>query len=191
MVNLTVFEGIDGAGKSVVSSKVAEELGSIYMESPSDEFQNIRKYVNANTPTFGQFLFYMSTNYDLSKKFAEMDKDVVCARYFYSTFVDYSIKLGFTMDEMIAAYAPENSLFEPDRTILLLVNPEEQIKRINYRNQGVNTHSDELCLNDSIYREEVKKRYLDAATRNNWHIIDTSYKSIDQVVSDSINIIQK
>lgn len=191
MVNLTVFEGIDGAGKSIVSKNVAERLGAIYMESPSDEFQNIRKHINANTPTYGQFLFYLGTNYDLSNKLSKMDEDVICARYCYSTFVDYSIKLGLPMDEMIDMYTKSEDLIVPDRTILLTVNSKEQKRRINYRNQGINTHTDDLCLNDSIYREEVKTRYIDAANKNNWHVIDTSYLNIDQVVSKSIEIITK
>ena len=43
---LIVFEGVDGSGKSEISKMVSDILGTDYLESPTLEFNSIRKYID-------------------------------------------------------------------------------------------------------------------------------------------------
>jgi dTMP kinase len=187
-----LFEGVDGAGKSIVSEEVSKSLCSTFIESPTDQFGDVRKYVNSHTPMMGQFLFYMATNLDLSNTVKEKleDNNVVCARYYFSSIVDYSARLGITPEEMMDKLpVTDNDFIQPDLTILLYVNETEQRNRINGRNNGVNTHSDELCLNNQEYRRKITDGYLGLAEKKNWKVIDTSDIGIEEVVSRSIQCI--
>jgi len=94
-----VFEGVDGSGKSEVSKTVSNILGSYYIESPTLEFKSIRKYIDDYSSPIGRFLFYMTTNLDLSRIIEDKLKfqDVICARYYYSTLIGYSAFNHFTL----------------------------------------------------------------------------------------------
>lgn len=63
-----VFEGIDASGKSVVGKLVANALFSDYIESPTEEFQLARAYLEKSSLPISRFLFYIATNIDLSQK---------------------------------------------------------------------------------------------------------------------------
>ncbi len=189
---LIVFEGVDGSGKSHVSKLVAESLGAQHIESPLDEFQQVRKYVNANTPQKGQLFFYLATNLDLSNYLEKtvQEKEVVCARYYHSSIVDYSARQDISSNALMEQYSISDSdFFQPDLTILLYVNQDEQRNRINKRNRGVNTASDKLCLENDEYRTKITGKYLKIANERSWNVIDTSNMSIDAVVAESLRII--
>jgi dTMP kinase len=184
-----VFEGVDGSGKSEISKIVSDMLETDYLESPTLEFKSIRKYIDDYSSSVGRFLFYMTTNLDLSRivennvKF----KDVICARYYYSTLIGYSARSGksvnYLMDKLPIS---EKDFYQPDLTILLYVNRDEQKNRINKRNKGVNSGSDERCLYDENYSKDLSEQYLMAARRMDWLIIDTSNMTMDEVIKECV-----
>lgn len=189
-----VYEGTDGSGKSIVSSLAAQRLGMLHLETPTDEFREVRKYIDRHTPEIGQFLFYMSTNIDVSRKFEELAEkgiDTICTRYYLSSLVDFSSRMNISVDDLLMKLPiDEKEFYVPDYTILLLVNEEAQRERINHRNRGANMATDELCLSDNQYRKNITEKYLDLAEKNKWHVIDTSFMTIEQVVDASVNHIK-
>ena len=59
MINkFIVIEGLDGAGKSEVSKKVARALGITHLESPIDPLKEIRTEIDENLCSKGRFYFY-------------------------------------------------------------------------------------------------------------------------------------
>ena len=118
-----VIEGMDGAGKSEVSARVAARLGAMHLESPIKAFKEIRQYVDANLCDKGRFLFYLASNLDLSRytrKKREI-QSIVCARYFYSTIIGYASRQGLDIKEFYKNLPVESDEFEvPNLTIWTL-----------------------------------------------------------------------
>jgi len=79
----------------------------------------------------------------------------------------------------------------PHLTILLYVNREEQKNRINKRNNGVNSGSDERCLYDENYGKVLSEQYLMVAKKLNWLIIDTSNITMNEVVEQCLSRINE
>ena len=157
-----VFEGVDGAGKSAVSTKVSEKIDAMHLESPTGEFKKIRRYVDRNLSDKGRFLFYLASNFDLSRQGLNIEDFYRC--------------LPIALDD----------LEKPDITIFLYVNEEAQRIRITSRESCDNSAMDYKCLDDEKYRKILFNNYNHIAARENWICIDTSYMSIDEVVDTCI-----
>ena len=190
-----VFEGVDGAGKSVVSKRVADALGHgvLHLDSPLPAFRQIRDYVDQYSSPAGRFLFYLASNLDLSRLVGEKlpTHDVLCARYYFSTLVGYSVRSGINISELMTRIPVSHDDFRrPDLTILLYVNADEQERRIAKRNQGINSLTDALCLTSEDYAGRLSATYLDVAEKMQWMVIDTSYMTLDEVVSRCIDEIR-
>lgn len=184
-----VFEGVDGSGKSEISKIVSDILETDYLESPTLEFKSIRKYIDDYSSPIGRFLFYMATNFDLSRIVEEKVKfqNVICARYYYSTLIGYSARSGKSVNDLMSNLSiSDEDFYQADLTILLYVNRDEQKNRINNRNKGINSSSDERCLYDENYGKNLAEKYLMAAKKMNWLIIDTSNMTMDEVVKECI-----
>lgn len=189
-----VFEGVDGAGKSEVSSRVATQLNAIHLESPIGEFKNIRKHVDASLNDTGRFLFYLASNFDLSEYVRNQRKleTVICARYFHSTMIGYASRQGINIDDFYRTLSISlESLERPSKTIFLYVNETTQRDRIKSRGQENNSPTDYKCLNDKKYRKTLFDNYKKVAENENWLCIDTSYISIESTVSACIDEILK
>lgn len=180
-----VFEGVDGAGKSEVSARVAKQLNAIHLESPIGEFKKIRQYIDTSLNDTGRFLFYLASNFDLSeyvrnKREREM---VICARYFHSTIIGHASRQGIKIDEFYKNLPISLEILErPNKTIFLYVNETKQRERIKSRGQENNSLTDYKCLNDMNYRKTLFENYCKIAEKEGWLYIDTSDLSIDQVV---------
>jgi dTMP kinase len=184
-----VFEGVDGSGKSEISKIVSDMLDTYYLESPTVEFKSIRKYIDDYSSPMGRFLFYMATNLDLSRIVEDKVKiqDVICARYYYSTLIGYSARSSKSVDDLMKCLSlSDQDFYQANLTILLYVNRDEQKNRINKRNKGVNSGSDERCLYDENYSKDLAEKYLVVAKKMNWLIIDTSNMTIEEVINECV-----
>ncbi len=184
-----VFEGVDGAGKSAVSTKVSEKIDAMHLESPTGEFKKIRRYVDRNLSDKGRFLFYLASNFDLSNYIGEKrsNKTIICARYFHSTMIGYISRQGLNIEDFYRCLPIAlDDLEKPDITIFLYVNEEAQRIRITSRESCDNSAMDYKCLDDEKYRKILFNNYNHIAARENWICIDTSYMSIDEVVDTCI-----
>lgn len=188
-----VLEGVDGSGKSEVGRIVSKKLFALNIESPLPEFNLIRKYIDENSSPIGRFLFYLSTNLDLSRviDIKTSSRDVVCTRYYYSTLIGYAARTRSNLDNLIKSIPiSDEDFYQPDMTILLYVNRFEQKKRINKRNKGINSGSDELCLYNEDYGINLAEKYLETARNKKWVVIDTSHLTIDEVVQECLSNIK-
>ena len=188
-----VFEGVDGSGKSEIARIVANALCALNIESPLPEFNLTRKYIDKHSSPIGRFLFYLSTNLDLSRviDIETSSRDVVCTRYYYSTLIGYAARTGSNVDDLIKSIPiSDEDFYQPDLTVLLYVNRDEQKNRINKRNKGVNSGSDELCLYNEDYGVNLAEKYLETARKNKWVVIDTTNLTIDEVVAECLSSIK-
>lgn len=191
MGNKIIFEGLDGSGKSVVSKKVAKALNYGYVDSPLDIFQNIRRKINDYNSELAKLHFYLSSNLALSEYLGSISSGIVCSRYYYSTIVDYSIKLNKTPDKLMSDLSlKHDDFYKPNLVILLTVSPMIQKLRIESRNKGINTYTDQLCLTDDNYLKSSNKYYMQLYQKLDWKLIDTTKLTIEGVVNKSLGIIK-
>ncbi len=195
MVNpFVVFEGVDGSGKSEVSAIVAEKINALHLESPMEPFVEIRNYVDNNLSEKGRLLFYLASNFDLSRYVQEKRKStsIVCSRYFHSTLIGYSSRNNINIEEFYKSCFVASTDFEsPSLTIFLAVSEEVQRQRISARGRSKNSVTDYKCLNDEAYRNSLFMNYVSIANKESWFVVDTSSKPIDEVVGECLGIITK
>lgn len=188
-----LFEGVDGAGKSVVSSKVASSINATYIESPVEPFRCIRNAVDSRMTDPGRFLFYLASNYELSEhiKQCRIDNKVVCARYIHSTLIGYASRNNVSIDELYTNSLIEmDKIVKPDLTIFLYVNKEAQHTRIKNRCPHLNSAIDQMSLENEQYQQQLSDNYLSVSKKEDWHLIDTSHIDIDEVVRRCIEQIK-
>lgn len=180
------FEGLDGSGKTTVSRMLAEVTGATYFKTPGKEFKAVRQYVDNGTPPETKLFYYLSTVFDASKKIGkERERNpVVCDRYLWSSFVPHSAFYGEDLEFLEQSFSPfTNRLVMPDHTIFLDVSAEEQLKRLRIRPEGADSPSDKFCL-DPVLRKNVREAYLKIAERDKWLYIDTTSKSVEEIVNE-------
>lgn len=194
MGKLIVFEGVDGAGKTETGRLLEKDYGFKYCATPPNGYKPIRAYMNETASPISRFLYYMAGNIDASSEMRELLKadNVICDRYVFSTLVAHSIRENLPLEQMIELSKPyQDYLVVPDVTILLDVQPDEQIKRLNRRNKGNNSSSDRIILDNSILRQKFRETYFEAAVRFGWPVIDTTGKSVEETLQESVGIIGK
>lgn len=187
MGKLIVFEGVDGAGKTETGRLLEKDYGFKYCATPPNGYKPLRAYMNETASPISRFLYYMAGNIDASREMKELLKadNVICDRYVFSTLVAHSIRENVPLEQMIELSKPyQDYLIVPDVTILLDVQPDEQIKRLNRRNKGNNSSSDRIILDNSSLRQKFRETYLEAAMRFGWQVIDTTGKSAEETVQE-------
>lgn len=188
-----VFEGVDGAGKTEISALVAKKLKGLHLESPTGRFGELRKYVDDNLCDNGRFHFYLASSYDLSNKVDESKSSypaIICARYVHSTIIGYASRKNINIENIYETILGKfNDIEQPDLTIFLDVDLDIQRSRITSRLDNVNTKNDHMCLTDDKYQKRLSDNYRYVQKKENWRYIDTSLKTIDEVVELSIKLI--
>jgi dTMP kinase len=182
-----VFEGIDGAGKTEISALVAKKLNGMHLESPTGKFNELRKYVDDNLSDNGRFHFYLASSYDLSNKVKESkasNTSIVCARYIHSTIIGYASRQNIDIESVYEAIPGKlNDIEQPDLTIFLYVDQDNQRSRIISRDDNQNSKNDYMCLQNEDYQKMLSANYLYVAEKESWRYIDTSSKTIEDVVA--------
>jgi len=180
-----VFEGVDGAGKSTVSRRVADRLGALHLESPVNEFRKIRGFVENTLCEKGKLFYYLASNFELSSHVREsrLIQPVVCARYFRSTLIGHASRKYLDVEDFCETIPVSSGDFErPDLTIFLSLSEDAQRERISSRGASHNSKKDHRCLDDSVYRGYLFRNYAAVARREGWLVIDTTSMTEESVV---------
>lgn len=188
---LIVFEGVDGAGKTETGRLLEKDYCFKYCATPPNGYKPIRSYMNETASPISRFLYYMAGNIDASHEIKNLLKadNVICDRYVFSTLVAHSIRENMPLEKMIELSKPyQDYLVVPDVTILLDVEPDEQIRRLNRRNKGNNSSSDRIILDNGNLRQKFRETYFEAAVRFGWPVIDTTGKSVRETVQCLVKI---
>jgi len=184
-----VFEGVDGAGKSTISKRVADSLGASHLESPINEFKKIREFVEDNLCEKAKLFFYLASNFELSGyvRANRSLKPIVCARYFHSTMIGHASRQYLNVEDFYKTLPVSSNEFEaPDLTIFLFVNEDTQRARINARGASENSKKDHRCLDDKRYRDFLFSNYTNVAKNENWLFLNTTSMTVEDVVDTCI-----
>ena len=175
-----VFEGVDGSGKTTIARELAQQMGGIYMKTPGKSFEPAREYIDNGAATDAKLFFYLSSVFDASAQIQTTleSHPVVCDRYIFSTIVPHAAYHGRDLEELEEELRPVTSrLLQPDQTILLTVDEDEQLSRLASTRDLTNpTASDEFCR-QSLLRRRVREFYERIADREGWLKVDTTNQS--------------
>lgn len=176
---LICFEGMDGVGKSSISSKVSQKLNIPLIEKPikkllglspeqSREISN-RLYdsYSSNVQALYYLMGYLTSLEDSKKSTLLMDRGILSTYYF-----SYNQENSVLFDTFINNYGT------PDITFLLYASIDERIRRIKSRN-GV----DKDLKKDRLYTDDYSK-YFEAINRYNipYLLINTEKLSEEEVI---------
>jgi dTMP kinase len=143
MKHFITFEGIDGSGKSTITKMVYEKLKKegydvVLTYEPTDS--PIGKYVqacikNKSDPYVTSFAFIADRVIHCIeiKKWLKEGRIILCDRYADSTYAYQGAQLESTLDDPIRWLQDlsEDLIITPDRTFLLIIEPEKALKRID------------------------------------------------------------
>ncbi len=188
-----VIEGVDGAGKTETARSLEKKYNFKYYSTPPAEYKPIRNYISEKATPISRLLYYMAGNLDASEEMKVLleSNNIICDRYLFSTIISHSVRekldWRYTID-LILPY--KEYLLSPERIILLDIEPEEQIRRINNRNKGENNSSDKIILENKILRDKFRVLYINLAQEYKWPIINTTHRRIEDVVKEFIQLIE-
>ena len=190
------FEGIDGSGKTTLSESLNELLLhqgiSVQLTSEPTTMSIgvlIRKLLKSNNnnklDSFTELLLFSadrSMHVSKIQQWLHQKKWVLCDRYVDST----SAYQGEDAKLLETVYTISNVLWDrlkPDMTILLDIDPESSLQRINGREKDYFEHLDFLT--------KVRKRYLDIAKKepNRVYLLDGN-KNPSELTQKAIDAIE-
>jgi dTMP kinase len=130
---MLVLEGLDGAGKSTLGTRVARRLGAVLLSTPPAELRSQRGAIDTAYSACGlaSQLFYASTVALVSQQahtLIHAGHDVVIDRYWLSTLAYDTLRPG-----AVDLRAVEAQLHPADLTVLVEVDEAERRRRIQER----------------------------------------------------------
>ncbi|XP_051832027.1 UMP-CMP kinase 2, mitochondrial [Antechinus flavipes] len=159
-----VIEGLDATGKTTVTEKVSKALKAVFLKSPPACVSQWRKIFD-DEPTIIRRAYYSLGNYIMASEIAKQSTQapVIIDRYWHST-AAYAIATEISglphhlPPAHHSVYQWPQDLLRPDIVLLLTVNPEERIHRIQGR--GMHKTKEEVELeNNKLFREKVEISY--------------------------------
>lgn len=170
MPEFYVLEGIDGVGKSSTGEELADRLDAEYIQSPPDEFDDLRPIANSDeTSTEFKYLTYMAGNAlvaDRVEEHLEAGRDVVVDRYIPSTIAYHN---GVS-DRDFADWADPDAFPEPDAYIYLEVDEETRLERVGGRDPDEGHAMED---DDSIMRS-IEAEYAALAEEYEFHSFEST-----------------
>lgn len=186
-----VIEGLDATGKSTLVDKLSFLLDAVQLSCPPEILipsivdGHARSHFDSLNP-LQRRAYYRFSNLVASELAAReiSQNHVIMDRYWTSTAAFAAMDDGFTHDIELGTYPDE--LMKPDLLILLTVDEENRLLRLQGRGECETQEESELAAN-----KEKRMKVLEAYMAFNPVVLDTSNKSPDQVCSDALQIIQE
>jgi dTMP kinase len=161
------FEGLDGSGKSTQAKLLAEALAAdgrdvVATREPggTDLGERIRELLLADAkivPWAETALFLAARSQlveDVIAPGLERGADVVCDRYIDSSLAYQGIARGLGLERVLELNLQAIRGLLPDRTFLLLVDPQESARRVGKSRDRIEREDDDFRERvDTAYRE--------------------------------------
>ena len=190
-----VFEGADGAGKSSLCKRVAEELTAKGIEvvlTAEPTHEGIGAFIRSggagDISQRTEALLFVSDRNDHTEKIKEMvseGKVVLCDRYFASTVAYQSAKLdGDASDREWLIGINREFIDIPEAIILLDIDPKVGMDRVGVRGEEISK------FERLDFQNQVRENYLLLAKEFGFDVIDAS-QTQDQVFAEAMEIVDK
>ncbi len=185
-----VIEGLDATGKSTLVRNLSLALDAHQLfcppiiNIPSIREGSVRSHFDSLNP-LQRRAFYRFSNLVASEEVRKMipSNHVIMDRYWTSTAAFAAMDEGFEHDLALGEYPEE--ILKPDLLILLKVDEENRLARLQGRGETETNEESELAASKSK-REKV----LQAYKAFNPVTIDTSNKTPDEVCQEALQIIE-
>ncbi len=170
-----VLEGIDGAGKSTLSHALTERLSAltaaVLTAEPSEGYVGDalrRAGAEESHPLLESLLFVADRAHHthIIEGWLEKGITVICDRYYASTLAYQTASLGEGFRPWLREMN-EKVIIKPDLTLLLDIDPDGGMDRVNSRGESSKFEKTE-------YLREVRKQYLKLAEEDGFRVIDAS-----------------
>lgn len=190
-----VFEGADGAGKSSLCKRVAEELTAKGIEvvlTAEPTHEGIGAFIRSggagDISQRTEALLFVADRNDHTEKIKEMvseGKVVLCDRYFASTVAYQSAKLdGDASDREWLIGINREFIDIPEAIILLDIDPKVGMDRVGVRGEEISK------FERLDFQNQVRENYLLLAKEFGFDVIDAS-QTQDQVFAEAMEIVEK
>lgn len=185
-----VFEGDNGVGKSSVIMGLNGSIPIKRISTPTAEFRRIRDYVHKRGSKYVSFFFYLSSVFDASQEvkdcLASPERSIaVCDRYIVSTLASFGAVSEWDIRRIKEFYDMlKGELVMPNLTFLLRCDQEERVRRILDRGESKRDN-----LTEEYHRKVSSFHDMLVECEPNWHIIDTTHKSVEDVTLEVNQVI--
>ena len=178
MSRFICIEGVDAAGKTSVSSALAQQLNAAYYKSPGNPFADFRHHVDGQIDPLTRYFFYRAAVQHDSKVIAQQLEQgpVICDRYIYST-----LAFHIVLDARVEKISDFTGLLIPDLTVVLTTNREARVQRLAGRGRMTTLEMD-LDFQDRV----------DQVFRSMGHpVIDTSELAVEQTTAIILEMLRR
>ena len=190
MNKFIVIEGLDATGKSTLVRNLSLALDATQLfcppiiNIPSIQEGSARSHFDSLNP-LQRRAYYRFSNLVASEEVRKMipSNHVIMDRYWTSTAAFAAMDEGFEHDIALGEYPEE--ILKPDLLILLTVDEENRLARLQGRGETETNEESELAASKSK-REKVLLAYK----AFNPVIIDTSNKTPEEVCQEALQIIE-
>jgi dTMP kinase len=163
---LITFEGLDGSGKSTQTELLAEAIRGTRREvvttrepggTPLGEQVRQMLLGDEGVSPWAEAALFAAARAELVERViapaVERGAIVICDRYLDSSLAYQGIARGLGVDRVLALNLPAIHGHLPDRTYLLLVDPEESARRVGESRDRIEREDDEFRRKvDEAYR---------------------------------------
>ncbi|XP_041044173.1 UMP-CMP kinase 2, mitochondrial [Carcharodon carcharias] len=159
-----VIEGLDATGKSTLTEALRNSIQATLLKSPPDCIGHLRKTFDAKSPPIRR-AFYALGNYITASTIANVSEKspVIVDRFWHSTAAyaiatEVSGKVENLPPPHHELYQWPQDLVQPDLVLLLTVDAEERVRRLERRGEMRTKEEIELEAN-SLFRQKVEATY--------------------------------
>lgn len=193
---LLTIEGIDGAGKSTLAAALADRIGAVLLREPGgvELSERIRALVKDPALTVGgraEALLYAAARAQLVEErlrpLLDEGQTVVLDRFVDSSLAYQGAGRGLGVGAIGAINAFGTGGVEPDRTLLLRIDPERARERAGARGEAV----DRLEAEGEDFFAAIARAYdeLAAAEPERWRVLDAT-RSPAQLLEDAVEAVR-
>ncbi|XP_078069319.1 UMP-CMP kinase 2, mitochondrial [Mustelus asterias] len=159
-----VIEGLDATGKSTLTEALRKSIQATLLKSPPDCIGHLRKTFDAKPPPIRR-AFYALGNYITASTIASASEKspVIIDRFWHSTAAyaiatEVSGKVENLPPPHHELYLWPQDLVQPDLVLLLTLDAEERVRRLEQRGEMRTKEEIELEAN-SLFRQKVEAVY--------------------------------
>lgn len=178
--SFTVLDGTDGTGKTTTGKALAKALNARYEQTLYDPFYSVRSHMDSGRfSPLTRYFFYRAANMqrsDYFKSLIERGINVVCDRYYYSTYAGCA-----AMEGAVIPGFDMSGFLEPDVPVLLTAPTSVRRERLNRREQR-KPGSLSIWEKDDAYQDRSQLLFQNMGMFE----IDTSVYTVSQ----SVDLIQ-
>ncbi|GCB66511.1 hypothetical protein scyTo_0012021 [Scyliorhinus torazame] len=188
------IEGLDATGKSTLTEALRNSIQATLLKSPPDCIGHLRKTFDAKPPPVRR-AFYALGNYITASTIASVSEKspVIVDRFWHST-AAYAIatEISGKVDNLPPLhhelYQWPQDLVQPDLVLLLTVDAEERVRRLERRGEMRTKEEIELEAN-SLFRQKVEATYR--RMENPACVVVDASVSKEEVLRNALLVIKK